>query len=211
MTKLRRLEEQYRAHHGQSRTSDFVFGGEERAAIFREWVGTGKRVLDVGCRYGALTRAYVEGNEVVGVDVDSAALAEAAGSLGIETLVADAEEPLPFGDASFDVVVAGEVLEHLRFVEHALDEVHRVLRPGGALVGSIPNAYRLKNRLEFLRGRPPDFAGDPTHLRLYSGDDLRRLLARFEDVELRYFSGRLVAVHPRLFANILAFRARKRS
>src|SRR5262249_62410648 len=51
-----RLEETYRRHHAASRAPSFVFAGPERSAAFHEWVGTGKRVLDLGCRYGALTQ-----------------------------------------------------------------------------------------------------------------------------------------------------------
>src|SRR5262249_27083177 len=157
------LEEIYRRHHRARRPDDFVFAGPERSSVFREWVGTGKRVLDLGCRSGALTRTYAAGNEVVGVDVDRAALAEAA-KLGIETIWADVDEALPFDAAAFDVVVAGELLEHVRFPERVVAEAARVLRPRGLLVGSVPNAFRLKNRLRFLAGRRPDT--DPTHLRL---------------------------------------------
>lgn len=186
-----------------------MFGGEERSALFRAWVGgPGLRVLDLGCRYGALTRAYVSGNEVVGVDVDRDALAEAA-TLGIETVWADIEEPLPFPDEGFDVVVAGELIEHLRVPEETVAEARRVLRPGGLLVGSTPNAYRLKNRLVFLAGRQPGFADDPTHLHFFSPADIGDLLAGFEELELRYLSGRLTRLHPRLFANVMVFRARK--
>ena len=177
-----------------------------RPPVFAELVGgPGRRVLDLGCRYGALTRAYLDGNEVVGVDVDREALAEAA-KLGIETRWADVEEPLEFPDASFDVVVVGELLEHLRDPGSAVAEAQRVLRPGGTLVGSVPNGYRLKNRLEFLRGRPPE--PDPTHLQLFSGDDLRALLHDFVDVELRFIAGRFVSLHARLFANLIVFSAR---
>src|ERR671933_728729 len=85
----------------RTRPEGFVFGGEERAELFRRYVGgPGRRVLDLGCRTGALTRAYLDGNDVVGLDVDRAALEEAA-KLGIETHLADAEEPLPFADESF--------------------------------------------------------------------------------------------------------------
>jgi 2-polyprenyl-6-hydroxyphenyl methylase/3-demethylubiquinone-9 3-methyltransferase len=159
-------------------------------------------VLDLGCRYGALTRAYAEGNDVVGVDVDRDALAEAA-KLGIETRWADAEEPLPFEDASFDVVVAGELIEHVRDPSRLAAEAFRVLRPGGRVVGSVPNAFRLKSRLLFLMGRKPE--DNPTHLHLFTPDDLRTLLSAFEQVELRYLSSRWLRLHPRLTANIVVF------
>src|SRR5260221_2897445 len=129
MPRLEQLDETYREHHETRRSPDFVFGGAERADVFRKWVGgPGRRVLDLGCRYGAMTRAYAEGNDVVGMDVDKEALAEAA-KLGIETLWGDATEPLPVPDGSFDVVVAGELLEHLVLPGTVIAEVLRVLRP----------------------------------------------------------------------------------
>jgi SAM-dependent methyltransferase len=204
---LEQLDERYRAHHRESRSPEFVFGGEERKALFAKLVGgPGRRVLDLGCRYGALTRAYTEGNDVVGLDVDRAALAEAA-KLGIETHWADVEQPLAFPDASFDVVVAGELLEHLREPADVVAEVRRVLRPGGTFVGSLPNAFRLRNRLVFLVGRPPE--EDPTHLHLFSPRDVRSLLDGWHDVSLEYVVGRFVRLHPRLFANLIVFSAHR--
>jgi len=206
MSELERIEEAYRRHHSQSRSEDFVFCEPERSELFKEWVGTDKRVLDLGCRYGALTAAYVEGNEVVGVDVDREALEEAA-KLGIETVWADLDEPLPFEDATFDAVVAGELLEHLRFPERLVAEARRVLRPGGVFIGSVPNSYRLKSRLRFLLGHPPEFADDPTHLRMFGAADLLRLLAGFEETRIEHVAGKLVLLSPRLFANDIVFRA----
>ncbi len=183
-----------------------MFAADLRPAIFAKLVGgPGRRVLDLGCRYGALARAYLEGNEVVGVDVDREALAEAA-KLGIETHWADVEQPLEFADDSFDVVVAGELFEHLRDPEAVVAEARRVLKPGGTLAGSVPNGYRLKNRIAFLLGRPPE--QDPTHLQIFSPSDLRELLRAFSDVELRFVAGRFVRMHPRLLANLIVFSAR---
>jgi SAM-dependent methyltransferase len=204
--RLEQLETVYRAHHEARRPKDFVFCGPERSALFREWVDTGGRVLDVGCRFGALTRSYLDGNQVVGVDIDRRALEEAA-LLGIEPVWADAAESLPFEDESFDAVVVGELLEHLPLPQLTVGEARRVLRPGGRLVGSVPNAYRLKGRLSFLLGRPPE--PDPTHLQLFSPDDVRRLFHDFDQVQLRFVAGRLTPLHPRLFANDICFRARK--
>ena len=207
MSHLEELSERYAEHHRRARGREFVYAGEERVDLFREYVGgPGRRVLDLGCRYGALTRAYAAGNDVVGVDVDREALAEAA-TLGIETRWADVDEPLPFDDASFDVVVAGELLEHVRDPERLVGEVRRVLRPGGRFVASVPNAFRLKNRLRFLLGRKPE--DDPTHLHMFSPADVRSLLGGFDDPELRFIAGRLVPLNARLFANDMVFTARR--
>jgi SAM-dependent methyltransferase len=204
---LEQLSERYEQHNRLERGAGFVFAGPERVALFRRYVGgPARRVLDLGCRDGALTRAYAEGNELVGVDADRDALAAAA-ELGIETHWADLDEPLPFDDASFDVVVAGELLEHLRDPSRLVSEARRVLRPGGSFVASVPNAYRFKNRLRFLLGRKPE--DDPTHLQMFSPADVRRLLEGFDDPQLYFIAGRLVPLHARLFANDIVFSGRK--
>ncbi len=205
---LDHLSERYAEHNRSERGAGFVFARPEREALFRRYVGgPGRRVLDLGCRDGALTQAYAAGNDVVGVDADREALAEAA-KLGIEMHWADLDQPLDFPDASFDVAVAGELLEHLRDPLRVVAEIRRVLRPGGTFVGSVPNAYRLKGRLRFLFGRPPE--SDPTHLQMFSGADVRAaLLAGFEDTHVHFVAGRLVPLHPRLFANDIVFVGRK--
>ena len=204
---LEQLSERYAEHNRTERGRGFVFAGPERETLFRRYVGgPGRRVLDLGCRDGALTQAYASGNEVVGVDADREALAAAEG-LGIETRWADLDQPLEFPDESFDVVVAGELLEHLRDPQRVVAEIHRVLRPGGTLVASVPNAYRLKSRLRFLIGRAPE--SDPTHLQMFAASDVHRLLAAFDDPELHFVAGRLMPLQPRLFANDIVFVGRK--
>jgi 2-polyprenyl-3-methyl-5-hydroxy-6-metoxy-1,4-benzoquinol methylase len=204
---LEQLSERYAEHNRSERGAGFVFARPERETLFKRYVGgPGRRVLDLGCRDGALTQAYLDGNEVVGVDADREALAE-AGRLGIETHWADLDQPLELDAESFDVVVAGELLEHLRDPQQLLGEVRRMLRPGGTFVASVPNAYRLKGRLLFLLGRPPE--NDTTHLQMFSAADVRALLAGFEDPQLHFVAGRLVPLHPRLFANDIVFAGRK--
>lgn len=203
--RLERLNQQYRRH--QERREEFVFGAEERAGIFAGLVGgPGLRVLDLGCRTGALTQHYAAGNELTGVDVDHDALARARDRLDIETVWADVEAELPFDDETFDVVVAGELLEHLADPAATVSHVQRVLRPGGRFVGSVPNAYRLKARLAFAAGCDPD--PDPTHLRMFSPQSLVRLLDRFETVRIRFAVGRYLRLHPRLMARVMVFSAR---
>jgi SAM-dependent methyltransferase len=196
------LGERYEEHHREHRAGgDFLFV-VERIPLFQAAIGRGRRVLDLGCRSGALTRHFLDGNRVVGVDVDRAALAKAE-ALGIETVVADVEEPLPFPDSSFDAVVAGELFEHLRFPRDLVSEILRVLRPGGVLAGSVPNAFNVQNRLRFLRGLPPE--RDRTHLHMFRAADLEELLAGFADLRLEFVGGRFVRLGRRLFAQDVFF------
>lgn len=200
------LSERYEQHHRERRDEgDFVFV-PERIPLLVAAVGRGKRVLDLGCRSGALTQHFLGGNSVVGLDIDAAALEKAA-TLGIQPVQANVEEPLPFEDGSFDAVVAGELFEHLQFPDALVAEIGRVLRPGGVLAGSVPNAFRVQSRLRFLRGEPPE--DDPTHLRMFSPAALRQLLSGFERVELSFVGGRYARLNARLFARDLVFSARK--
>jgi SAM-dependent methyltransferase len=204
--RLERLDERYRSHHRGRQ--EFVFGADERADLISNLVGgPGLDVLDLGCRTGALTQHYADGNAIVGVDVDHEALARAAERLEIETVWSDVEDELPFPDKSFDVVVAGEVLEHLADPAAAIENVRRVLRPDGHFVGSVPNAFRLKSRLRFLAGRHPET--DDTHLQLFTPDALRTLLlSSFYVVKIGFAVGRYRGWNPRLMARVQVFSAR---
>jgi SAM-dependent methyltransferase len=171
-------------------------------------VGMRKRVLDVGCRYCDLTRLFSEHNYVTGIDIDEHAL-EVCGRIGnIQTSVQDLNGRLAFSDMAFDVVVMSEVLEHLPYPDITLSEIVRVLKPGGRLVGSVPNATRLKNRLRFLFSGDVD--EDRTHLFHYSQNKLRQLLAKhFAQIRIESVSGRLAVLSPGLFGNFLLFLAIK--
>jgi SAM-dependent methyltransferase len=204
--RLEQLDARYRSHH--SRRDEFIFGAEERAQLIADLVGgPGLDVLDLGCRTGALTQYYADGNAVVGVDVDQAALERATERLNIKTVWADVEEELPFPSQSFDVVVAGELLEHLADPVMTVGHVRRVLRHGGRFVGSVPNAFRLKSRLRFAAGRHPET--DATHLQLFTPAALATLLGDFDDVKIRFAVGRHVRLHARLMARVQVFSARK--
>ncbi|MBU0617484.1 MAG: methyltransferase domain-containing protein, partial [Planctomycetes bacterium] len=108
---------------------------------------TGQRVLDVGCSQGIASLLLgQEGHQVVGVDIDPAAIEFAQRELdaypdpvkeNVEfRLVAPHE--LPFEDGSFDTVLLGEVIEHLNRPELMLAEIRRLLKPGGTVVITTP-------------------------------------------------------------------------
>jgi SAM-dependent methyltransferase len=204
------LEKRYSDHHRQGHRLGFTFGGGVRIRQIHQWVGQGRRILDLGCRDGTLTATFGEGNYLVGADIDSGSLSLGLKSGRLQKAVQlNAGSGLPFESEAFDTMVCGEVLEHLPFPDTRLEEAGRILPPGGLFVGSVPNAYRLKNRLNFLMGRP--FDKDPTHLRYFSICSLRYLLSPwFENIEIRPIIGRFVWLHPALFANSLIWRCTRR-
>jgi ubiquinone/menaquinone biosynthesis C-methylase UbiE len=181
----------YEAHQSRGKY-DYLYGDEERKKLFVRLIGANRDILEVGCRAGNLTQHFAAGNRVSGVDVDRAALDLFRKRIGGPAFWVDVDaEPLPFGDDSFDVVVFAEVMEHVRFPQHALGEIARVLKKNGRLVGSVPNSFRLRNRLRFLTGK--SFETDPTHLRSYSHELLSKELSKhFDRIEIRPVSGHLL-------------------
>ena len=96
------------------------------------------RLLDVGCG-GAWIGDHF--NDYTGIDVSPEAV-EAARSRGHQVLLVNGDEPLPFDETSFDGVVLKDVLEHVKDPVALVREVRRVLRPGGTVFASSPDAQR---------------------------------------------------------------------
>lgn len=116
--------------------------------------GEGKVALDIGVGWGDYLPHLLErGFSVIAIDndVDNVARIErldAAGAL-LGILPADAHS-LPLGDASVDVAIMGEVLEHVEEPARALEEVYRVLKPGGHLLADVPWWHELYRPLSAI-------------------------------------------------------------
>ncbi len=120
---------------------------------------TPERVLDVGCGDGsiALSIEKLTGAHVLGVDVSAQSVA-AATARGVEALVCEVgADPLPIADASIDLVYMSEVIEHLVDPDAALEDISRVLAPGGYLMLTTPNLACLLNRIMLAFGAQPFF------------------------------------------------------
>lgn len=100
------------------------------------------RALDIGCYDGEITMSLL-GNKgfssIAGVDKDEVALKKAS-KLGINAKMNDANDRIIFPDSYFDVILSNQVIEHLNDSDKFLEEVTRLLKPGGYAIISTENA-----------------------------------------------------------------------
>lgn len=170
--------------------------------LLRDYVGNldGKRIVDLGsCRGQFLTRLeryrdiQLEGLEIV---EDEARIARERGfesrshhinAFRGNAMVAD----LPYEGGSIDVLVAGEIIEHIVDTRGFLAEILRSLAPGGVAVVSTPNLAWWKYRIQLLRGRSPGcleheklWDEDFGHVRIFTATALAELMTEvgFADV-----------------------------
>jgi 2-polyprenyl-3-methyl-5-hydroxy-6-metoxy-1,4-benzoquinol methylase len=149
----------------------------------------GRRVIDIGFvdegqldakrPRGAWLHEIVarEASEAVGIDADAAGV-EQARTLGFDGRVADVEDTgavAKLGLAPADVVVAGELIEHLDRPGAFLDAVQQLVAPAGALVLTTPNGLALTNVLGGIAGRE---LVNPDHVMWFSWRTLETLLSR---------------------------------
>lgn len=165
-----------------SESDDFT---AERYRQFARRLPAGRqRVLDVGCglgRGGSALREVRPQASLVGFDCVPLRLARVPADIYEETVLGDALS-LPFPDATFDAVVAGEFIEHLAAadVDVVILGFRRVLRVGGILLLTTPNPQGLRWR---LRGASP--LEDPSHLSVHPPPELAARLERLGFVDVR--------------------------
>ncbi|MEK6977539.1 MAG: methyltransferase domain-containing protein [Candidatus Hydrothermarchaeota archaeon] len=205
-----KLEEYEREFYSQP-NFDFEQSGKRiRRAL--ELIGSGHRVLDIGCWGGEISELIKkQGNQVVAMDISEASV-ERARELGIEAHVQDIAKGLGMDGDSFDVVYMGDILEHLFDVKGAMREAHRVLKVGGRLVITTINICSLRDRILLLTGSLPAYYGThEDHIRLFNKARLVRWLteagfriSRFEGlaVEMPYWRGRLLRWETRRFPTL---------
>ena len=203
-------ESVYSYHHSHGNRYGTVHLRSARSQFLIKEIGTGKKILDIGVRDGELAKYYAPGNEVDGVDIDSAAL-KVAETHGIKTYHFDLGGEWPI-TRKYDVVVAGETMEHLFYPEVVTQKVASVLKPDGMFIGTVPNAFNLRRRFALtMLNKKPTSLNDPTHINHFTVRELREMLKKhFREVEIRGF-GRLPGAErfPQAFAFDLFFIAKE--
>ncbi len=163
----------------------------------------GKKLLEIGCGLGtdllqfARAGAIATGVDLTPASIDLVKRRFALEGLQVDARVADAEH-LPFPDASFDVVYSFGVLHHTPNTQKSIDEVFRVLKPGGRIIIMLYHKtsvhvylgaplYRLSHALKGSSSlvedwvRVYDGAENPLG-KAYSKSELRRMFARFSNI-----------------------------
>ena len=177
-----RFERFGRMYTGEADISGWSEAGlRRRVALFSSLVATlplpaTGTVLDLGCGAGTYVRHLAGlGHRAVGIDYSVPSLGHALtadpGRKG--AYVAGEADRLPFGDTGFDFVMCVGVLQALSESERVLDEITRVLRPGGVALVEILNGRGLRARLQ--RGRER-LLRKPPRVRTYDPVDVRRSL-----------------------------------
>ena len=108
----------------------------------------GSKVLDLGCGFNGKLLKKIEEKISLGVGIDISVNSQNKSSK-IKLIAHDLNYPLPFSENEFDVVTSLANLEHLESPQKSLEEIYRVLKPGGILLLTTPSTYG-KPVLEFL-------------------------------------------------------------
>lgn len=144
-----------------------------------------ENILDIACNDGQLTESYAKYGRVIGIDINHEAIQECK-KKGLECICCETEELLPAYNNFFDVIIAGDIIEHIFDTDMFLSNIYKLLKPSGSLLLTTPNIASLGRRIMLLRGSNPfiEFSTQlPTpsfnvgHIRYYTQKNLKEQLA----------------------------------
>lgn len=143
------------------------------ATLARRYGKKGGRLLEVGSGLGHLVGQLEDSFETYGMDLNHWAVKQSKPVIHKTSLETASAQELPYADGAFDVVIIKHIVEHLPDPAKALNEIGRVLQPGGILILATPN---LGSLLKPWKG--PRWIGyqDPTHISLKEPEEWLRLI-----------------------------------
>jgi 2-polyprenyl-3-methyl-5-hydroxy-6-metoxy-1,4-benzoquinol methylase len=172
--------------------------------------------LDIGAGNGFLAsevKKRFPGVLVTGVDFVDEALA-AADALDAKIVHDLNTGSLPLEDNSQDYITCLEVLEHVVFPGEVLKEIHRLLKPGGRALVSVPNMQFVEYVLALARGKVPHPAADERHMSIFTLNFLTKLATKAQLNSRRSFGTDssptvFAKISPRLLAKTILLEVEK--
>jgi SAM-dependent methyltransferase len=159
-----------------------------------------KKVLDVGIGTGNFYQTLPDYRhyEIHGIDIQPD-FVEVLNKRGIPTKICDvSKEKFPYGNAEFDMVMCGAILEHTLNPKLLISEMHRVLKKDGSFILVVPNATSALRRFNHLRGRS---IFEPLIYDLYALPYLRRCAVFYSPIDLRFVVRDYFQIDEMLFLN----------
>lgn len=146
----------------------------------------GKNILDIGCHDGTfLSLIKNRNNNFFGLEASDWAVAESRKKgIRVQQFFFDDKTKLPFEEEFFDVIAAGEIIEHIYDTDFFLEEIRRTLKTGGKLLVSTPNIASLGRRFLLFFGIIPLIELSPSepasvgHIRYFTFKTLKQLLEK---------------------------------
>lgn len=126
-----KYQETYHTNHPGGEKPDF------RVPTFLKWMGKGQKVLDCGVHTGMNTNEFAKENDVTGLDLPKV-VEKYKKKYNFRSFGVDLNQRFNTADSYFDVVVAGEVIEHLNDPPSFMEEMSRLLKPKGKFIMSSP-------------------------------------------------------------------------
>jgi 2-polyprenyl-3-methyl-5-hydroxy-6-metoxy-1,4-benzoquinol methylase len=197
------LSELYKNIHSKKNYYHTAWRNEMRRSYFTHFLteSTGTHFLDLGSRDGFFDVDLLRNKKITAIDIDDIALDKYKTKyqeLNPTILKQDLNYGIDLPDASQDIILAGELVEHVVYPHDFVEEVYRVLKPNGIFIGSTPNALRYDKRIQFVFGKDPKEYSDYTHLQYFSYKSLKKLLtSTFKKTEI--FSYNAHRKNPPLF------------
>src|ERR1043165_2025447 len=155
------------------------------ATLARRYGRRGARLLEVGSGMGHLVRQLEDTFETYGIDVNQWAVNKSKEVAPESHLQTASAQELPFSSHSFNVVIIKHIVEHLPEPQKAIQEIARVIEPGGTLILATPN---LDSLLKPWKGDKWIGYQDPTHISLKRPAEWLELIRSADFSPLRVFS-----------------------
>ncbi|MEI6296931.1 MAG: class I SAM-dependent methyltransferase [bacterium] len=171
-----------------------------------------KKILDFGCGGGHLGKVFMgDGNYVCGVDISRKSVDVAKKVINEAVCIDAQQEKLPYKDEFFDIIIMGEIIEHLLEPERVMLEIKRVLNKDGFVIITTPNFLVFSNRIKMLLGKfeytETGFL-DRGHVHFFQFDSFRKMIdgsGLKVDMYNNVYHGKIPEFMGRLWPNLFAF------